>query len=295
MGTKNLAKTLVDGKKYRNDDWDVKSNKSLRAAERAYLTKVRLDPENFDEEFLEEKVQRHDGTVRNKSSAVFRWLNAQVGRSWNEVRKEIFEKFNEKSSTGRHLIYDIMLRNVVATNSGWDNRGNNLWDEKSSARWYWRSKEYFVNEEGILSHTDRKHHISSRISNEEYEFVGNVLNGRMIGYVDGQLHWFAPTEGVWKASWIVPHDCKRNEYGYYSVYMSTKLSYQLWDHGEHFIYNSGEYGSFWTKKDGWAWMPIEHPFSFRLRGTLSAEEIEWFNNLDERIKMEILSFTEGRK
>lgn len=289
MATKNLARTVIEGGRHNGNKYERrKSNKEQRATERAYLSKVKLDPENFEEDFLEERQHVYKG-FSDKLGPMYRWIDAQVGRPWDEVRKEIFEKFDTSTTAGRHITFDHLLRSVVETNSGWDKYGHNLWNpESSSRRSFWRRPDYFVDEGGVLCRVEQYSLKYVRLTYEETVEPAKWLAGRMIGSVDGKLHWYVPTEGVWQATWAV----RKNGY-YYDSSMVDQLKYQIWEYGE---YQEQTWNGLWrywmvTKRHGHNWQTVDNPFSFKLRGPLTKEETEYFDSLPERIKKDILSFT----
>ncbi|MEP7051801.1 MAG: hypothetical protein ABJB12_15665 [Pseudomonadota bacterium] len=42
-----------------------------------------------------------------------RWLASQVGRSWNKVRSELFDRFDIRTTAGRHIVFDHLLNDVA--------------------------------------------------------------------------------------------------------------------------------------------------------------------------------------
>ena len=41
-----------------------------------------------------------------------RWLRAQIGRPWNTVRSELVQRFDRRTTAGRHLLCDHLLHEI---------------------------------------------------------------------------------------------------------------------------------------------------------------------------------------
>jgi hypothetical protein len=48
----------------------------------------------------------------DKLGPAYRWLEAQSGRPWNKVRSELFARFDTRTTAGRHIVFDHLLRSV---------------------------------------------------------------------------------------------------------------------------------------------------------------------------------------
>jgi hypothetical protein len=293
MSTKNLSRTVIEGG--RGNVYERrKTSKDLRAAERAYLSKVKLDWENWEEEF--EPEQDWAGKdFSDKLNPMYRWLDAQVGRPWAEVRSEVFAKFDTRTTAGRHITFDHLLRSVIDTESGFDKHGrmanpNIEIIRGDSRRYYYYRHEYYVDEKGILQTyepTAKSYWRRPYATEAELREVEKWLDASIIGEKEGKLYWFCATEGCWKASW------EKDAYGY-----SHSLGYYLWDKGEYKVNKTVKY-SFGTythteKHHGPHWEEIKVPFSYRQRGPLTEKDIKYFNSLNERVREQILAFGKGR-
>ncbi len=296
MSTKNLSRTVIEGGR-RNVYERRKTSKDLRAAERAYLTKVRHDVENWDEE-AEPDLQPEGKEFSDKLSPMYRWLDSKVGESWADVRSAVFNTFDTRTTAGRHITFDHLLREVVDTISGFDKYGHmtnpNILIEKEGGKRRYRViggyNDYYVDENDVLckhNSLTRKYYRRPYPSQEELQAVALWLDGSIIGKKDNKLYWFAATEGIWRAEW------EKEEYGYSSV-----LHYCLWDKGEHKVKRIstlfGKPYSYTVKEHGSFWNPIETPFSYRQRGPLTDKDLKYFNSLNERVRAAILSFGAGR-
>ena len=297
MATKRLARTVIEGG--RRNVWERRnSTQEERAEVRMYLGRCEFDPEFFDDE-VEPERRPVGKDFSDKLRPMYRWLEKQVGRVWDDVRSEIFHTFDTRTTAGRHITFDHLLREVVDTESGFDKYGRMtnpnievVPSKKTSYVRYYGYTDYYVDENGILCEnpTRNKNRRSWRepyATIEEVTEIAKWLHYRIIGIKDGVYCWFAPTEGIWKAEWI------KSGYGY-----GTELKYYLWDNGEYTVRNQvtrpwGEYFSE-IKKHGNHWAEVDVPFSYRQSAPLNSEELKYFNSLKERVKRDILSYGKGR-
>jgi hypothetical protein len=300
MSTKNLSRTVIEGGRYKGNKWDrYQSHAEERAQVKNYLRDVIQDLENYEEYDPEGQRHVYKG-FRDKLNPMYRWIEAQVGRPWSEVRSEIFQKFDTRTTAGRHITFDHLLSSIVETDSGFDERGCivNPDIETLEARkyHYGRRHEYYVNEAGILSKPDENYrewrrNRSRRFTKESYLKVEEWLGNRIISEKGGRLYWHLPSEGTWKASWIDPNKG-------FETYSLPKLKYYLLDNDLHDVwvkssfYPYGFYGS--GKVHGDYWKEMEFPFSFRQRGELSKEDAKIFRELHPSFQKEILAYSKGR-
>jgi hypothetical protein len=301
MSTKNLARTVIEGGRAGYNKWDRRqSHAEVRAEERDYLKEVMIDPEVSDEK----EIGSHRPVMKgftDKLAPMYRWLESQVGRPWSEVRSEVFQKFDTRTTAGRHITFDHLLREVVETDSGFDNRGymaNPNIEIISKRKRYWSFSDYYVDTNGILCKPDIDYRSWRRsryqsVSEEEYKAAEKWLNNRMVMKSGGKYYWLVPTQDVWMATWFEPHKT-------YDRYTAHELAYYVLECGNHeevhtvpYHYMVGTYkikiqtsGSYWDK--------IENPYSFRQRGELNIEDVKFFRSLKERIRQDILAYGKGR-
>ncbi len=297
MSTKKLSRTVIEGG--RRNVWERRnSTQEERAEVRAYVTRCESDPDFYDEEVEPERRVVYK-EFSDKLNPMERWLEKQVGRVWADVRSEVFERFDTRTTAGRHITFDHLLREVVDTESGFDKYGRMtnpnievIPSKKTSYVRYYGYTDYYVDENGILCEnpTRNKNRRAWRepyASLEECAEAAKWLNYRIIGEKDGKLCWFAPTEGVWKAEWV------KAEYGY-----ATQLKYYLWDNGEFTVRNqvSRPWGEYFSeiKKHGNHWEEVKVPFSYRQSSPLNSNELKYFKGLKARLQRDILSFGKGR-
>jgi hypothetical protein len=299
MSRKNLAKTVIEGGRVNSNKWDRRhSSKEERVRIKQYLHKVLQDVEHADE-IIEPEREHVYKEFNDKLGPMYRWIEAQVGRSWSEVRSEISEKFDARTTAGRHILFDHLLSSIVDTQSGFDKYGyisdpdipiTN--EQRYSHRLFFH--RYYVNQDGILckckEYRKTYRNLHQYVTEEEYRAAGDWLAGRMIVKKEGILYWCLPMDGVWKSSWLPLYTAV-------DYYVKKELKYYLYDNGlyqpaaiPNFPYND----SYTGKTHGDHWEYIEQPFSFRQRGPLSEEEIEQFKSLKKRLQNEILDFSKGR-
>ncbi len=236
----------------------------------------------------------------DKLSPMYRWIEAQVGRPWDEVRAEVFQKFDTRTTAGRHITFDHLLQQVVETDTGFDERGHIADPEipkTTYGRYYYGSyAEYYVDQQGILCKRDRSRRYRSawylyqRITDQEYKDAEAWLNNRMIGLMDGKLHWFTPTEGVWKASWFEPFKA-------YDTFTRHELCYFSLENGMYNIANPSlaiPSLGITCKAHGDHWEKVAKPAGFRRRGELTATEVKTFRSFKKKIQEDILSYTKDR-
>lgn len=300
MSTKNLARTVIEGGRYKGNKWErYQSQSENRATVRNYLRDILHDLENHEEYDPEGRAPVGKG-FKDKLSPMYRWIEAQVGRPWSEVRSEIFQKFDTRTTAGRHITFDHLLASIVETDSGFDNRGYivNPDIETIEKRRYqsFGHHEYYVNDDGILCKSDHDYRILRRqryqlFSEQNYRNVVKWLDNRMISEKGGHLFWHLSTEGIWQATWFDPNNTSHN-----LVY--SKLKYFLLGNGLHDVwikssyYPYGFYAS--GKTHGNYWEEVENPYSFRQRGELDKEDSKFFRNLPVKFQKDILSYTKGR-
>lgn len=296
MSTKRLSKTVIEGGRYGRNKWERRySHMEVRAQQRNYLKEVMVDPDLADELEID-SLQPVSKDFRDKLAPMYRWLDAQEGRPWSEVRAEVFQKFDTRTTAGRHITFDHLLRSVVETESGFNKYGvivDPSIPKETTGRSFYSIPDYYVDQDGILrgkKERDRRRWRYQRATEQEYKDAEAWLNGRMIAEKEGKLYWFTPMEGIWKASWFQPNKV-------YDRFSKQSLTYYLLDNGPFNLYSTTLFpfdNNFTGKSHGDHWEPVENPFSFRQRGELSAEEVKHLNSLPWQIRQEILACGQGR-
>jgi len=297
VSTKRLSRTVIEGG--RHNVWERRaSTADERAQVRNYISRVKSDPEHFDEE-VEPERQVVYKEFSDKLNPMERWLAKQVGRVWADVRSEVFEKFDIRTTAGRHITFDHLLRDVVDTESGFDKYGAmmnpniDVVDQRGKKSYYRGGySDYYVDDNGILCANENRNHrrrwrFEPYASIEECNEVSKWLNYRIIAEKEGKLCWFAPTKGIWKAEWI------KSAYGY-----GSELKYYLWDYGDYVASSTMKtaWGTFQStqNRSGKHWEEVAVPFSYRQSSLLNSNELKYFKGLKARLQRDILSFGKGR-
>lgn len=243
MSTKNLSRTIIEGGRVRSNKWDRRhSSRSERAKTREYLANLKKDPE-FEEDSVKPKRQHVYKEFDDKLGPIYRWLRAQIGRKWDEVKSEIFQTFDTRNLAGQHIIYDHMLKSVEEVEDQTRYRYLNRPEDHNTS--YYKN-DFYVDEEGILQ---EKKYISRRSRRQPIhtKVVTDWLNGRLVGKVGNKMYWFVPVSfrgflDEWKCVWggYTDYDdvARRGWIEYY------KLCYEP-------VYNTNkeitEYKPFWRK------------------------------------------------
>ncbi len=108
MSTKNLARTVVEGG--RSGRWRERyGNRVERQRVRAGLRQIAVSGEDGDAFDVASVSNEYYGTdFKDKLGPAIRWLDANVGRVWNDVHSEIRQKFDYRTTKGRHIIDHIV-------------------------------------------------------------------------------------------------------------------------------------------------------------------------------------------
>ncbi len=293
MSTKKLERTVIEGGRHGYNKWERRESQAiLRAEERNYLADVQKDPERFDEEFIE-KLRPVSQGFTDKLRPMYRWLAVQVGRKWADVHKEVFEKFDTKTTAGRHITFDHLLSSVVDTRSGWDQFGR---DASNQTAFSFRYPKYYVNSDGILCRAtmvQRRPKHYKDLSPEEYRIISVWLNGRMVGEHGGVLYWFAATDGLWKCEWKKEYEMTK----YGDREGQTDLHYYVFTNGDYQVKTKNAWGygppDVWNKQ-GYHWERLKNPAGFKQRSALNKDEAKYFRSLDKKAQGQILSYAKDR-
>jgi hypothetical protein len=178
MSTKNLARTVIEGGRYRGNRWFRRySHKQERTAEQQLSSRVmRME---VDSALYE--VRRHEGRAfRDKLGPAERWLRSQVGRPWNKVHGDLMHRFDTRTTAGRHIVFCHLIPSVKV----------------SEIADRYRRFAFRVDRHGILREVPRvrfRHPVlGSPLPERESVLVG-WLGARRVGERDTHLFWFVPT------------------------------------------------------------------------------------------------------
>ena len=112
MATKNLARTAIEGGRCGHYQMQVAARAAgERAATRAFLKRAARDVEDVEDVAAPKRRPVHV-CFSDKLNPVRRYLEANCGRPWNKVRGELFERFDIRTTPGRHILFDHVLREI---------------------------------------------------------------------------------------------------------------------------------------------------------------------------------------
>lgn len=302
MSKKNIAKSSIEGGRSKSNKQDrYDSNAKLRVKEREYIHNVMKDPEHYEEYMIDEREVVYKD-FRDKLSPVYSYLDSRLGKSWADTRSELMSRFDTRTTAGRHVLYDHILKSVTDTRTGFDETGvqqiPELMHEGSRKREYFLFYDYYVDLEGKLAKADARKNSYRTYKNsfpktEEWQFAAKWLGNRILVKVSDKLHWAYATEGIWEARAEMINNfshsyCNHNiDYGCYENHLQEKkVLYHVTQDNCH-LYQD-------VKFHGFGWKKAEQPFSFVVRAEISEEDYKIFAGLHEDIKSNITRFSKGR-
>lgn len=173
MATKDLARSVIEGGRYfHNCDERRESHRAVRARLRDALAATRLDPEEAEETF--DVRTKHVGRMfHDKLSPAYRFLDSRVGKPWDTTRSLIAQRFDTRTTAGRHIVFDHLLPSIALERGCLVARP-------------WCS--YFVDDDGMLQNTVCKRTRHAVMPALPVAWLGN----RKLGRMGGLLAWFVP-------------------------------------------------------------------------------------------------------
>ena len=289
MSKKRLSRTVIEGGRYNSNKWDRRhSNRSVRANERAFMADVMKDLDAADAISVEPRDPVYKG-FRDKLGPMYRWLRSNVGRPWDDVKSEVFQKFDTRTTAGRHITYDHLLKAVEETPDfryGRYSRYNKLEDPFTTSYY---PHDYYVDEEGILREKTviSRHYKVPQFNTAQ---IANWLSGRVVGKVGKKLFWFVPADKSkkrggyakeWRTRWTY-----RSYYGnsFTFLYHSIRPVYRYDTEGKIVLDDNGnkvvrEYQESWVAAT---------PPSFRQDRRLNEKELAFWNTIPEFYQNKVL-------
>jgi hypothetical protein len=191
MSTKNLARTVIEGGRCGRNRWERRRSNALERSWEARAS-ARLLSAVEPEEVVYPRRPKVPREFRDKLGPAQRWLAAQVGRPWNEIRSELAQRFDTRTMAGRHILYAHLLPLV-------------------EGRWFCPA-EYTVDGAGILYRKPReprrrKYERPYEPSAEEQTWMA----ARRVGLRGSAYFWFVQTDsGAFRQSRrLTPADAAR--------------------------------------------------------------------------------------
>jgi hypothetical protein len=280
MSTKNLSKTVIEGGRHNHNKYDRRtSHQETRAAERAYLDEVKADVENYYEYDIEPTRPVGKGFT-DKLNPMYRWLVSQVGKPWNDVRSLITEKFDTRTTAGRHVVEDHIIKSVEVTP---DVRYPNRYEDPTTS---YSKYDFYVDEAGLLQ---QRRYLGRRsypkIPPFDTKRLTNWLNGRIVGKVGKKLFWFTPADKstkrggyshIWRTTWGPASTYYYSYYGDHGPqfeYLHYEIVYKRDSVGKPIIENGGMVEI--ERKETWK----HYTPSLRQDRKLNDKELEFWNAL----------------
>jgi hypothetical protein len=180
MSKKNLARTVIEGGRTRYSQWD-RHYSHTQARQREHLSSSLLlrsiDPD--DVAYPELRVVYR--SFHDKLRPAERWLDKQVGRPWNNVRSELFERFDARTTAGRHILFCHLLQSVKTS---------------STVVHFEPWTEFRVDTYGILRRAPPRPRWRTPLAPElpeRQELLEAWIGSRRVGERSPQLYWFVKT------------------------------------------------------------------------------------------------------
>jgi len=293
MSTKNLARTIIEGGRHTGNKWDRRnSHAEERAHVRNYMQEVRLDPENYEEYDVEPIDHVYKG-FDDKLGPIYRWLNRQVGRPWDEVRSDVFKTFDTRTTAGRHIVFDHLLTSVQV-GPEFPRYYSSPPDDPTTS---YSRNDFYVDDDGILQ---KKRYLGRRFRSQKIPAfdtrqISNWLNGRIVGKVGNKYFWFVPAtkskkggySHIWATEW------HRGSYyadpGPQFLYLSYEPVYKTDSTGRAVI---GDDGKMIVIDRTAKWVRASTP-TLRQDRKLDTKELVYWNNLPEYYQIKILQSSPG--
>lgn len=295
MSTKNLARTVIEGGRHRYNKWDRRySHAETRAHEKAYLSEVKEDLENWYDYDIEPTRPVYKG-FSDKLGPMHRWLASQCGKPWSEVRSLISTEFDTRTTAGRHIVYDHML-NQVSLSLDEPRRRYYYGPEDPTLSYY--SHQFYVDDSGILRQKTR----IARPNKDKVPFfntnsIANWLSGRTVGKVGNKLFWFVPSDKnkkrgknhrTWITRWGTPSS--KNYYYYYRnglyFYFLNKVALYKKDKDGNLVIENGktiviDYEERWENSTP----------TFRQDRKLNDKELNFWNTIPQYYQDRVLEYS----
>ena len=118
MTTKNLSRTVIEGG--RTGSYKAECQKRIRqerAAWRSQALAIARDPESWEDDLPAIRDPVYPDFA-DKLNPIYRFLDSRIGKPWDGVRSELFARFDTRTTPGRHVLHDHLLRDVSESPDG---------------------------------------------------------------------------------------------------------------------------------------------------------------------------------
>lgn len=190
MSTKDIGRSALEGGRCDHNKSERRfSHRTERAATRSFLAEVSSNLEVADRA-VAPKIFPVQPCFHDKLSAATRFMESRIGKSWAKTKQLLHERFDDRTTAGRHILHDHLLQQVAPSPQS---VGERLF-----------RKNFYVDNQGCLQSNKHKRSHMTWLSTEQLEmlqskFVGYPvvvawLNGRKVGQLGNQLYWFVNTQ-----------------------------------------------------------------------------------------------------
>jgi hypothetical protein len=262
MSTKNIARSVIEGGRCGHWKADVQRRiRQERTKARSFVGRARIDVESADKHPVPLRQPEYP-CFADKLRPIYRLLDSRAGQPWAQVRSELFARFDTRTTPGRHVLFDHLLRDVSECS-----------DEDSPDR---RFARYFVDEACIL----RKDHgtgFSMRSVHAprllpDNRAIAAWVGQRKIGRMGKRFAWFVP---VSEAAVL--------------VYEGWKYQYAAVDEAGNVIRDPQPPAKYGTQTIPQPPIVRRSSARFRQHGQLDAAEEAYFLSLPQKVREEILA------
>jgi hypothetical protein len=111
MSTKNLARTVIEGGRTNHSRF-YRRHTNAADRRRAHQVEHRLCVSLDAAEAYFPPREKAYRSFDDKLGPARRWLKSQSGRPWDKVQSELFARFDVRTTAGRHIVFDHLLREV---------------------------------------------------------------------------------------------------------------------------------------------------------------------------------------
>lgn len=291
MSKKNLARTVIEGGRHNYNKWERRaSHADLRARDRNYINEVKSDLENWYDYDVEPIQPVYQGFT-DKLGPMYRWLAKQCGRPWNEVRSEIAKTFDGRTTAGRHILHDHLLKSVEETP---DLHYGRYYLRPEDWTTSYRRGEFYVDANGILREkTVLPNPHKKKTPQFNTNQIANWLSGRVVGKVGKRLFWFVPADKnkkrggnnrQWDTKWGYMGRGYYSHYGLHYKYLRIEPVYKYvngalsYENGKPIVL---EYKSTWENGTP----------TFRQDRKLNEKELAYWNTIPEYFQTQVLEWS----
>ena len=143
MSTKNLARTVIEGGRYFHNAWFRRfSSQVERVRVREHLRALCRDPDTWDATVLP-KRQPVPKYFRDNLAPAYRFLSSRAGIPWNESYSLLRRRFDDRTTAGRHILFDHLLDSIEYVGEDHHPDRNSRWGR------------FTVDEDGVLQKVNR--------------------------------------------------------------------------------------------------------------------------------------------